>query len=79
MRNNYILYSNRALKHILNVGINRSVEEDPLYEQLKNDLRISCVQQWVKSQMDLKKMGLRNPKEMSVWQFMMANEKGAIF
>ena len=43
VRNNYILYSNRALKYILNVGINRTNEDDPLYEHLRNDLRISCV------------------------------------
>ena len=67
------------MKYILNVGINRTSEEDPLYEQLKNDLRISCVHQWVKNQADLKKQGLKQPKEMSVWQFMMTNEKGAIF
>jgi hypothetical protein len=44
IRNDYILYSNRALKHILNCGTERSVEDDPLYELLKNDLKISCVQ-----------------------------------
>ena len=79
VRNNYILYSNRALKYILNVGINRTNDEDPLYEHLRNDLRISCVHQWVKSAADLKKQGLKQAKEMSVWQFMMQNEKGAIF
>ena len=44
IRNDYILYSNRALKHILNCGTERSVEDDPIYELLKNDLKISCVQ-----------------------------------
>lgn len=43
VRNNYILYSNRSLKYILNAGINRTTDEDPLYEHLRNDLRISCV------------------------------------
>jgi hypothetical protein len=79
VRNNFILYSNRALKYTLNVGINRSTEEDPLYEHLKKDLQVSCVHQWVKSTAELKKMGLKQPKEMSVWQFMIKNEKGAIF
>jgi hypothetical protein len=79
VRNNYILYSNRSLKYILNVGINRTADEDPLYESLRNDLKVSCVHQWVKSSNDLKKHGQKAPKEMSVWQFMMNNEKGAIF
>lgn len=79
IRNDYILYSNRALKHILNCGTERSVEEDPLYELLKNDLKISCVQQWVKSKADLKKLGLSEPKQISIWSFLMGNEKGAIF
>ena len=35
IRNNYILYANRSLKYILNVGINRSNKEDPLYELLR--------------------------------------------
>ena len=79
IRNDYILYSNRALKHILNCGTERSVEDDPLYEMLKNDLKISCVQQWVKSKADLKKLGLSEPKQISIWSFLMGNEKGAIF
>mmetsp|Transcript_30725 Transcript_30725/g.47128 ORF Transcript_30725/g.47128 Transcript_30725/m.47128 type:complete len:88 (+) Transcript_30725:557-820(+) len=43
VRNNYILYANRALKHTINVGVNRTSEEDPLYELLKGDLRGSIV------------------------------------
>ena len=43
VRNDYILYANRAIKHILNCGTERTVEDDPLYELLKNDLKISCV------------------------------------
>jgi hypothetical protein len=39
IRHNYILYANRSLKYILNVGINVSNEEDPLYEQLKVELK----------------------------------------
>ena len=36
IRGNYILYANRALHHILNVGINRNnIEDDPLYELLR--------------------------------------------
>jgi hypothetical protein len=80
IRNNYILYANRALKYILNIGINRiNSEEDPLYELLKVDLKQTNVQQWVKSQTELKRMGLSAPKQMSVWHFLMHNEKGAIF
>ena len=80
IRNNYILYANRALKYILNIGINRvNGEDDPLYELLKNDLKSAVVQQWFKSQADMKRMGLTQPKQMSVWHFLMHNEKGAIF
>ena len=44
VRNNYILYANRALKYILNVGGDRNSNDDPLYELLKDDLKISIVQ-----------------------------------
>lgn len=44
VRNNYILYANRALKYILNVGVDRNSNDDPLYELLKDDLKISIVQ-----------------------------------
>lgn len=56
VRNNYILYANRALHYTLNVGIHRTEpEDDPLYELLKNDLKCTAVQQWVKSVADLKR------------------------
>ena len=35
IRHNYILYANRSLKYILNVGVNRSNKMDPLYELLR--------------------------------------------
>jgi hypothetical protein len=44
IRHNYILYANRSLKYILNVGINISSEDDPLYEKLKSELKISEVE-----------------------------------
>jgi len=44
VRYDYILYANRAIKNILNCGNDRDVEDDPLYELLKNDLKVSCVQ-----------------------------------
>jgi len=81
IRNNYILCGNKALQYILNVGINRTSEEDPLYNMLKSDLKESIVQQWVKNPHDLKKKSGEEaePKRMSIWQFLMNNEKGAIF
>jgi len=75
VRNNYILYANRALKYILNVGVDRNSNDDPLYELLKDDLKISIVQQWVKN----KKEHKSDVKELSVWNFLINNEKGAIF
>ena len=44
VRNNYILYSNKALKFILNCDVNRTADEDPLYEMLKGDLKVTCIQ-----------------------------------
>lgn len=79
IRGGYVLYANKALKFILNIGIERTYEDDPIYELLKGDLKNSVVEQWVKSQSDLKKMGQDKPKVMSVWQFLINNEKGAIF
>jgi hypothetical protein len=43
IRNNYVLYANRSLKFILNVGVSRSNEEDPLYELLRTDLKTTNV------------------------------------
>ena len=81
VRNSYILYANRALKYILNVGVDRNSSDDPLYELLKDDLRVSIVQQWVKNKSEVKKQSNGEPavKEISVWNFLMNNEKGAIF
>jgi len=79
VRNNYIMYSNRACKHILDVGLNRQIEEDPLLEMLRDDLRRTNVREWVKNPAMLKKQGLDAPRQMSIWQFMMQNERGAIF
>lgn len=79
VRGGYVLYANKALKFILNIGIERTYEDDPIYEYLRNDLKNSVVEQWVKSQAELKRMGLEKPKQMSVWQFLINNEKGAIF
>ena len=80
VRNNYILYANRALKYILNVGVERSSNDDPLYELLKDDLKISIVNQWIKNQPDKRKKEEEPAKkELSIWNFLMNNEKGAIF
>lgn len=81
IRNNYILCGNKALSFILNVGTSRTQEDDPLYNLLKQDLKMSIVRQWVKNASDLKKTGdpSDDPREMSIWQFLMNNEKGAIF
>lgn len=79
IRNNYILYANRSLKYILNVGIQRTNEQDPIYDLLKGDLKITQVRQWVKNKADLKKQGMELPRQMAVWNFLMNNEKGAIF
>ena len=81
IRNNYILCGNKALQYILNVGMNRHPDEDPLYNMLKNDLKNSIVRQWVKNPNEYKKgdQTESNEKEMSIWQFLMNNEKGAIF
>jgi len=43
IRNNYILCGNKALQYILNVGINRTSDDDPLYNLLKIDLKNSFV------------------------------------
>lgn len=79
IRHNYILYANRSLKYILNVGMNVSNEEDPLYEQLKSELKKSDVEQWIKNEAELKKLNQDKPKLMNVWHFLIYNEKGAIF
>jgi hypothetical protein len=79
IRGGYVLYANKALKFILNIGIERSYEDDPIYELLRTDLKKSVVEQWVKNQADLKKLGQERPKQMSVWHFLINNEKGAIF
>jgi hypothetical protein len=73
IRNNYILCGNRALSFILNVGMDRSAEDDPLYNLLKQDLKNSVVRKWVKNNNETK------GGEMSVWTFLMNNEAGAIF
>jgi hypothetical protein len=78
VRNNYILYSNKALKFILNTGLDRSNDDDPIYELLKGDMKLINVKQWVKNIEELRLKGLE-PKEMSVWNFLMNNERGAIF
>lgn len=54
IRNNYILCGNKALSYILNVGMNRTTEEDPLYNMLKVDMKNSIVKQWVKNPKDKK-------------------------
>ena len=82
IRNNYILCGNKALQFILNVGIDRNQEEDPLYNMLKVDLKKSIVRQWVKTPETLKTVEGQPEvptKQMSIWQFLMNNEKGAIF
>ena len=79
IRGGYVLYANRALKYILNIGIERTYEDDPIYALLRSDLKATVVEQWVKSTADLKKLGLDRPKQTTVWQFLTNNEKGAIF
>jgi len=79
VRNNYIMYANRASKHILEVGLNQRLEDDPLLEKLKEELKMTNVVQWVKSPADLKKMGLTEPRHCSIWHFLTNNERGAIF
>jgi len=74
IRNNYILCGNKALQYILNVGVDRTPEDDPLYNLLKVDLKNAVVKQWVKTP-----AANEQPKQMSIWQFLMNNEKGAIF
>lgn len=76
IRNNFILTSNRALSFILDVGIDRTIDEDPYYNLLKADLRHTYVKQWVKNPKLRKAQG---SKTMSIWQFLTNNERGAIF
>ena len=35
VRGGYLLYSNRALKFILNIGLDRTTEDDPHYDLLR--------------------------------------------
>jgi len=78
IRNDYILSGNKALQYI--VGINRSNEEDPLYKLLKEDLKATTVKLWVKNPDDEDILpNDRIEKVMTVWQFLINNEKGAIF
>lgn len=77
VRNNYILCSNRALSFILNVGTERSQEDDPLYALLQQDLEKTMVKHWVKNSNEQKKTD--DAKEMSIWQFLTNKERGAIF
>lgn len=44
VRGGYLLFANRALKFILNVGLERTNEMDPNYEQLRSDLKIAMVE-----------------------------------
>lgn len=71
IRHQYILCGNRALSFIL--GSNR-YEDDPLYKNLKQDLRNAKVRKWVKNSNTPDEA-----QETSVWQFLMNNEQGAIF
>lgn len=44
IRGGYVLYANKALKFILNIGIERTYEDDPIYELLKTDLKNTNVE-----------------------------------
>ena len=80
IRNNYILYANTALKYILNVGKSRNADDDPIYDYLKGDLKLTAVRQWVKTKNDTKQRSNKaNQKQFSVWEFLKHNEKGTIF
>jgi hypothetical protein len=59
--------------------LDRGAEDDPLYNQLKVDLKNAMVREWVKTPESLKGETPVHAKEMSIWQFLMNNEKGAIF
>lgn len=79
VRSNYVLYANKSLKSILSIGLQRTIHDDPLYELLKADLKVSNVKQWVRNNEDLLREGFIAPKEMTIWDFLNKNEKGAIF
>ena len=79
VRGGYLLYANRALKYILNVGLERAADADPSYELLRSDLKIAVVEQWIKSAAQMKRMGLKRPRQMSIWHFLMSDERGTIF
>lgn len=82
VRNNYILCGNKALQFILNVGLDRTAEDDPLYNLLKVDLKNAMVKEWIKTPESLRNVeGASDApgRQMSIWQFLINNEKGAIF
>jgi sensor histidine kinase regulating citrate/malate metabolism len=79
IRNNYILYANKAVKTILEVGLNRSPDDDPIYDLLRGDLENTKVTPWVKNPELLKQKGIEPPKETTVWNFLQENQRGAIF
>lgn len=79
VRGGYLLYANRALKFILNVGLERAADQDPDYELLRSDLKIAVVEQWIKNSATMKRLGVKRPRQMSIWHFLMSDERGTIF
>lgn len=79
VRGGYLLYANRALKYILNVGLDRRADADPSYELLRQDLKVVVVEQWIKNAATMKRMGIKRPRQMSIWHFLMSEERGTIF
>jgi hypothetical protein len=52
VRNRYILGANSSIQRIIGLEEIRSQEEDPMFEQLKFDLKQSIVKPWIKNPKD---------------------------
>ena len=44
VRGGQLLYANKALKYILDIGLERTDDEDPNFELLRQDLKITIVE-----------------------------------
>lgn len=73
MKNNYLIYANASLKHILEIS-NINSKDDNKNERLKNQLMITNINPYFSHTTETIKGSSTN-----VWQFLTKNEKGATY
>ena len=82
VRNNYILYSNKALKSILEIQTDVLTNASPdknKNDLLKRQLMETKVIPYTSSQGKAKKGATSNPSSSNIWQFLARNERGSTF